>query len=106
MPCFISSNMGRPFVVISPLKLPKYLEQSVIEQMIDKANHDNGKHGRRNHLVLITLYQTGMRVSEVSNLHKKDIKDDMILIRGGKGGRDRIIPVKTELRNLLLVYSD
>ena len=98
--------MGKPFIYITPHTLPKYLDKTVIEQMIDKANHDTEKHGRRNHLVLTILWQTGMRVSELANLRKKDVQTNNIIIRGGKGGRDRIIPLKNDLRNLLLVYSD
>jgi len=89
-----------------PKELPKYASKEEIEAVIDKANHDNGKHGRRNHLILTTLWQTGMRAEEISHLHKKDIQTDTIIIRGGKGGKDRVIPVKSDLRNLLLVYSD
>lgn len=74
--------------------------------MIDNANHDTGKHGRRNHLIILTLFQTGLRVSELVNLRKKDIQEDNLIVRGGKGGRDRVIPIKNDLRNILLVFSD
>lgn len=87
-------------------QLPKYVSKEVIELAIDKANHDIGKHGRRNHIILSILWQTGLRAEEVANLHKKDIEVDTIIVRGGKGGKDRVIPIKNDLRNLLLLYSD
>ena len=90
----------------TPKELPKYCSKEVIEGFIDKANHDTGKHGRRNHIILTVLWQTGMRAEEITNLRKKDIQADTIIIRGGKGGKDRVIPVKSDLRNLLLIYSD
>jgi integrase/recombinase XerD len=90
----------------TPKELPKYVSKEEIERIIDKANHDTEKHGRRNHIILTTLWQTGMRAEEITNLHKKDIQMDTIIIRGGKGGKDRVIPVKSDLRNLLLLYSD
>ena len=89
-----------------PKELPKYADKEVIEAVIDKANHDTEKHGRRNHLILTVLWQTGLRAAEISNLRKKDIQTDTIIVRGGKGGKDRVIPVKSETRNLLLIYSD
>ena len=89
-----------------PKQLPKYVNKEVIESIIDKANHDTDKHGRRNHLILTLLWQTGIRASEIANLRKKDIQTDTIIIRGGKGGKDRVIPIKNDIRNLLLVYSD
>jgi integrase/recombinase XerD len=89
-----------------PKELPKYCSKEEIETIIDKANHDTEKHGRRNHIILTTLWQTGMRSEEITNLRKKDIQMDTIIIRGGKGGKDRVIPVKNDLRNLLLLYSD
>ena len=90
----------------TPKELPKYCSKEEIEIIIDKANHDTGKHGRRNHIILTVLWQTGMRAEEITNLRKKDIQADTIIIRGGKGGKDRVIPIKSDLRNLLLLYSD
>lgn len=90
----------------TPKELPKYCSKEEIEVIIAKADHDTGKHGRRNHIILTVLWQTGMRAEEITNLRKKDIQADTIIIRGGKGGKDRVIPVKNDLRNLLLLYSD
>jgi integrase/recombinase XerD len=98
--------MGMKGFESSPKELPKYVSKEVIEEAIGKANHDTNKHGRRNHIILTVLWQTGMRAEEVTHLHKKDIQVDTIIVRGGKGGKDRVIPVKNDLRNLLLVYSD
>ena len=98
--------MGMKAFESHPKELPKYVSKEVIEQVIDKANHDTNKHGRRNHIILMTLWQTGMRAEEITYLHKKDIQLDTIIVRGGKGGKDRVIPVRNDLRNLLLVYSD
>ena len=90
----------------TPKELPKYASREEIKAVIDKANHDTEKHGRRNHLILTILWETGLRAAEISNLHKKDIQTDTIIVRGGKGGKDRVIPIRSETRNLLLIYSD
>ena len=85
---------------------PKYLSKDEINIVLDKANHDNNVHGRRNYLMLLTLWKTGIRVSELNHIKKSDIKDDTLLIRCGKGSKDRVVPLAFDLRNLLLTYSD
>jgi len=89
-----------------PKKLPKYYTKQEILDVLDKANHDMNKHGRRNYLIMFTLWCTGMRVSDLVNLIKNDIKDNAIVIRKGKGKKDRVIPISLELRNLLLTKAD
>jgi len=86
--------------------LPKYLTKTEIDVILNQANHDNGKHSRRNYLMLLTLFRTGMRVSDLVNLKKENIKEDCVIVRMGKGRKDRMIPLDFNLRNLLLTYSD
>ena len=88
----------------TPKSLPKFVSKEVIEQIIDKAKHDNSKHGRRNHLILLILWRTGLRGAEVINLRKKDIGSDSLIVRGGKGGKDRYVPLDSELVNMLGIY--
>jgi integrase/recombinase XerD len=90
----------------TPKSLPKFVSKEVIEQIIDKAKHDNSKHGRRNHLILLILWRTGLRGAEVINLRKKDIGSDSLIVRGGKGGKDRYVPLDSELVNMLGIYCD
>jgi integrase/recombinase XerD len=89
-----------------PKKLPKAVSKEVIEQMLDKARHDTNKHSKRNYLLLLTLWRTGIRGAELLNIKKKDISNDTIVIRGGKGGKDRTIPLNKELGNILSIYTD
>ena len=90
----------------TPKTLPKFATKEVIEQIIAKAKHDNSKHGRRNHLILLILWRTGLRGAEVINLRKKDIGSDSLIVRGGKGGKDRMVPLDSELVNMLGIYCD
>lgn len=57
-------------------------------------------------LVFQTLYYTGMRVSECSNLAIEDVDtiNWEILVKNGKGSKDRKIPVNQKLRPLLMNY--
>lgn len=92
--------------VSRPKTLPKYISKEVIEQIIAKAKHDKGKHGRRNHLILLILWRTGLRGDEICHLRKKDVDVDSLVVRGGKGGKDRVVPLDSELVNMLGIYCD
>lgn len=56
--------------------------------------------------IVILMYATGIRVSEVINLKIEDIdsKRMVIYIKDAKGGKDRIVPLPEELLSLLRKY--
>jgi len=89
------------YVYTKPKKLFKYLEKAKVDAMLDRARADN----TRNYLILQTLWKTGVRNSELCNLKKRDIKKDEITVRGGKGGKDRVIPIDTSLWDLLTLFT-
>jgi len=82
--------------------LPKYVDKSVISVMLDHAK----SHKMRNYIILLILWKTGIRASELVNLRKIDIKTDCIEIRQGKGKKDRIVPLADDLNNILALYVD
>jgi len=82
--------------------LPKYIEKEVINEMLDAAKN----HKMRNYIMLLTLWKTGIRSSELINLRKIDIKSDCIEIRLGKGKKDRIVPLADDLNNILSLFVD
>jgi integrase len=58
------------------------------------------------HAIIATACYTGMRIGELSNLKISDLRREnmTILIRNGKGGKDRIIPFPSTLRAILVEY--
>jgi len=82
--------------------LPKYISKEEISNILDKAKKDR----YRNYILLLCLWRTGMRVSEVVSFRKNQIQDNSIIVRGGKGGKDRVIPLESELSNLLGLFTD
>lgn len=82
--------------------LPKYVDDSVISAMLENAKKDR----YRNYILLMAMVRTGMRVSEIVKLKKKDIADNTIMVRLGKGNKDRVIPLESELSNLLGLFCD
>lgn len=83
------------------LRLPVVLSREEIQRILESVQ--NKKH----RCLLALAYGAGLRVSEVVNLKARDIDLDrnLIVIRDGKGGKDRIalLPEKlfVELRDLV-----
>jgi site-specific recombinase XerD len=78
-----------------PKSLPSYTEDADIEKLLESiGKKQSHKHniGRDQLLVEVAL-RTGMRRGELANLHKKDIHVDFLIVREGKGIKDRMIPL-------------
>ena len=90
------------------LPLPKLLRRQIpivlspgeVTRMIDAAPN------LRHRTILMTLYSTGMRRSELCHLRPEDIdKERMVVrIRQGKGGKDREVPLSPKLLEQLRTY--
>jgi len=83
-------------------KLPKYMEKWKVDKLLKEAE----KESKRDHLIIMLLFRTGIRVSELTNLRKRDIKETTLLVRGGKGDKDRSVPIEQELKTALSWYTD
>jgi len=94
--------MGNKPYTTSTKQLPKYISKEEIMNILDKAKKDR----YRNYILLLTLWRTGMRNSDIVNLKKQDIQDNTIIVRQGKGKKDRVIPLESELGNLLGLFID
>ncbi|MFC2066816.1 tyrosine-type recombinase/integrase [Chloroflexota bacterium] len=83
------------FKVKIPKTLPSYTEDSEIEKLFNAI--ENKKTHKscivRDNLMVALALKTGMRRSELGNLEVKDIHQDFLLVRNGKGGKDRVIPL-------------
>lgn len=55
-----------------------------------------------------TIFYTGLRISETVNLTVDDVNLDkrIIYIVGGKGNKDRVVPICNKLYNILIDYVD
>jgi site-specific recombinase XerD len=90
-----------------PSVMSKY-EVDLIIRSVDFAPLRCRKNNVRDKLVLSLLYYTGIRKSELLNLNWTDINlsKSFIIIRHGKGGKDRLIPLHKEVTRLLDKYLD
>ena len=76
-------------------RLPRHaLTQSEVEAVLAQADPAT-PFGLRNRAILETLYSTGLRREEVLSLHLGDLDHERstVLVRRGKGNKDRVVPI-------------
>ncbi len=85
-------------------KLPEVLSVEDIEKMINAYQHDDFLNSR-NKTIIDVLYSTGCRVSELCNINLSDLDlvDNSLKLKG-KGSKQRIVPIGSELKVNLLKY--
>ena len=96
-------------------KLPKYLTKNDIKKLLDKAYQDKSNFGLQFYCMLLLMYATGMRVSELVELKISAIEKvfdfesnnfqlkDYIKVFG-KGGKERILPINKTTMDILYKY--
>jgi len=79
----------------------RYLSKKQVDKILDAAE-DNFRH----YLILLTLWRTGARASEVVNLQVSDIdfKDELVHIRNAKNDKERRVPLHDDLANNIRGY--
>ncbi len=81
-------------------QLPAFVKDENMEQLLDGNTFPEGFEGKRDHLIILMLYSTGMRRAEILGLQDKDILHAEKAIKvTGKRMKQRIIPVSNELLN-------
>jgi integrase/recombinase XerD len=83
-----------------PKKLPTVLSQEEVVQLLDAARPG------RNRVMLQTAYSCGLRVGELLNLQVTDIDSSrmVVVVREGKGRKDRLAPLSARLLEVLRAY--
>ena len=100
---FISSN---PAENIESPKIPKSLPKTISVE--DTLRFLKTPDNIRDRTILFLLYGTGMRVSELSNLNidSVDLENRMLRVVGGKGNKDRLIPLPDVLIPIIEEYME
>lgn len=75
-------------------KLPHYLTEEQLDSLFLYAQQQSGAYAERNCLMLVVLYASGMRISELVELKKQDLDLGQGLITvHGKGSKERLVPL-------------
>lgn len=79
-------------------KLPKFINQNQAIKMLNQINTTCAT-GARNHAILMIMFRAGLRNSEVAHLALADMdfESGMIYIQGGKGKKDRYVPMDIDI---------
>jgi len=91
------------FKVKRPKTLPPYTEDSDIEKLFATVENKKSHKGciARDRLLVRLALKTGMRRSELANLERQHVHNDFLVVIGGKGGKDRIIPMAPAISQVL-----
>ena len=91
---------------IKNVKQPKTIIKTFTEQEVKKLTEYYSGHTFmevRNRLMLMTFFDTGIRVSELIDLKLSQVKDEYILIHG-KGDKERVVPKSPLLNKWMFKY--
>ena len=81
-------------------RLPTFFKEDEIAHLFEEFKFEDSFSGKRDKLILILLYQTGIRLSEIIGLRNKDVRLQEIKVLG-KRNKERIIPLSS-LTNILV----
>lgn len=85
--------------------LPQFLKESEMEQLLDPAMWTDGYEDVLARTLIVTFYETGIRLSELTGLDDRDVDDVTCELKvTGKRNKQRIIPFGKELEETLAAY--
>ena len=90
---------------IQSKRLPVFVEEMKMDQLLDQDNFEQGVIGSRDRLIITMFYSTGIRLSELVNLTNNcvDLSAQTIKVVG-KRNKERIIPIPRELSVCISIY--
>jgi integrase/recombinase XerC len=76
-------------------RLPQVLNERDTAILIEAEDNRNPRGRQRDRAILEVLYSAGLRVSELTGLNWRDIDEELglVMIRSGKGNKDRLVPI-------------
>jgi site-specific recombinase XerD len=88
-----------------PRRLPDAPKQAEIEAMVEAADRE-GPLGVRDQALLELVYSAGLRSAEAVGLDLGDVdfEQELVHVREGKGGKDRVVPLGEEAGALVARY--
>ncbi|MGD8979510.1 MAG: tyrosine-type recombinase/integrase [candidate division WOR-3 bacterium] len=92
--------------LVSRIQIVPYLTPEEVKRMFEVAK--KGRNGERNSLLVKTLFETGLRVSECLSLTPRKIdtyEGHAVLYIRGKGNKDRMVACPDTLAYMLKAYA-
>ena len=93
--------------VVLPKAAPRALEEGDVRRLLRAAERRGSV---RDQAILVTLFATGLRLSEVTALDLDDVnlsaRKGIVTVKDGKGGRYRQVPLNSQAREALQAWLD
>jgi integrase/recombinase XerC len=100
------SPMGAILSPKSGKRLPVYIEQKDMAVLFAEVRFPDDWEGWTDRLILVILYYTGMRLSELVGLREGQVNSGNRSIKVlGKGNKERVIPVNEVLMGAIMEYQ-
>ncbi len=96
-----------PAKKVKPLRQPRtIIDTFTVDEMRRMIRFYDGTDflSVRNKTIIMLLFDTGMRCNEMILMEPEDIKPDYILVKHGKGGKERVVPKSPALSKQLMKY--
>jgi integrase/recombinase XerC len=88
-------------------RLPRALSWPQVKSLLEPSLYRKEKEGLRDRAILELLYNTGLRLAEISSLKRGDIDFQAGEIKVlGKGNKERIVPIGENAAKILTGYLD
>lgn len=86
--------------------LPSFVREQDMDRLLDTPGmFEDSFEGRRDHLIIATFYETGLRLSELVGLNMQSVNLAAQTMKVfGKGRKERIVPFGAELLHLINIY--
>ncbi|WP_297548122.1 site-specific tyrosine recombinase/integron integrase [Thermococcus sp.] len=93
---------------LRPPKVPRSLPKALTREEVKRLLSVIPPTRKRDRLIVLLLYGAGLRVSELCNLKKGDvdIERNLLVVRGGKGAKDRVVPIPAFLSDAIREYLE
>lgn len=93
-----SSPLSAIKVLKTRKRLPNYIEETQMQQLLEQIDFSDDYTGRLHYLIITLLYYTGMRVSELVGLKDRQVDTKRLQVKVlGKGNKERIIPLHHDI---------
>ena len=87
--------------------LPQFVKEQEMDELLDGKQWGQTYNGVRARTIILLLYETGLRRSEVTALNDQDIDFGLQQVRvTGKGRKQRTVPFGEELSTALATYIE
>ena len=87
-------------------KLPEFVPEAALNGLLNSFEFGDEFAGRRDQLVLVMLYGTGIRLSELIGIHPDDVSLGASTVRvTGKGNKQRLVPLNPTLKLVIEAYQ-